>query len=110
VVESARQVLDYVGGTLVIPQTVLERRYWVEIRDGLAAAGIPTRHFLLRADRQTLVHRIERDTSGNRRWRLDHLPDYRVAFSWLREDAEVVDTTDLTPRDVARAIAARVAA
>ncbi|WP_445182903.1 AAA family ATPase [Pseudonocardia sp. Cha107L01] len=110
VVETARQVLDYVGGTLVIPQTVLVRRYWVEIRDGLAAADIPTRHFLLHADRETLVHRIERDTPGNRRWRLQHLRDYRVALSWLREHAEVVDTTDVTPRDVARAIAVRVAA
>jgi hypothetical protein len=61
VVETARQVLDYVGGTLVIPQTVLVRRYWVEIRDGLASADIPTRHFLLHAERETLVRRNERD-------------------------------------------------
>jgi hypothetical protein len=57
----------------------------------LAAADILTRHFLLHADRETLVPRIERDTPGNGRWRLEHLPDYRVALSWLREDVEVVD-------------------
>ncbi|MGW5574056.1 adenylyl-sulfate kinase [Nocardia thailandica] len=28
VVATAAQVLDYVGGQLVIPQTVLEHRYW----------------------------------------------------------------------------------
>jgi hypothetical protein len=76
----------------------------------LAAADIPTRHFLLHADRGTLVHRIERDTPGNRRWRLELLPDYGVALSWPRGDAHAVDTTDVTPRDVARAISARVAA
>jgi 2-phosphoglycerate kinase len=35
VVETAAQVLDYVGGTLVIPQTVLVESYWREIRSGL---------------------------------------------------------------------------
>jgi len=39
VVDTARQVLDYVGGTLVIPRTVLVRRYWDEISAGLAAAA-----------------------------------------------------------------------
>jgi hypothetical protein len=39
VAETARQVLDYVGGTLVVPQTVLVQSYWTEIRDSLTAAG-----------------------------------------------------------------------
>lgn len=35
VVETARQVLDHVGGTLVVTQTVLVESYWREIHDGL---------------------------------------------------------------------------
>lgn len=62
VVETARQVLDHVGGTLVVTQTVLVEPYWQEIHDGLTKAGIPVHHFLLHTDRDTLVERIETDT------------------------------------------------
>jgi len=106
VVEVARQVLDYVGGTLVVPQTVLVARYWTEISAGLAAAGIPVRHFLLHAEQAELERRIERDTESNRRWRLDHLPEYWSALGWLRAGAEVMDTTRLAPGEVAARIAA----
>jgi hypothetical protein len=67
VVETARQALDYVGGTLVIPQTVLVHRYWQQIRAGLAGAQIPVRHILLHAEPDTLTRRIDRDTAANRR-------------------------------------------
>ena len=40
VVETARRVLDYTGGTLVIPMTVLVEEYWREISAGLARHGI----------------------------------------------------------------------
>ena len=87
---------------------VLVRRYWVEIGGGLAAAGIPVRHVVLHAEQAELTRRIERDTESNRRWRLDHLAEYRGALGWLRAEAEVVDTTALTPAEVAGRIAAVV--
>ncbi|MET9067559.1 AAA family ATPase [Streptosporangium sandarakinum] len=107
VVETAVRVLDHVGGVLVAPQTVLVKGYWAEIRDGLGKAGVPVRHFLLHADEDTLIHRIETDTveTGARQWRLDHLPRYRDALPWLRRAAEVVDTTGVAPERVARLVA-----
>lgn len=69
VVETARQVLDYVGGTLVVTQTVLNEEYWREIRTGLTEAGIPVRHYLLHTDHDTLVHRIETDNDARARRR-----------------------------------------
>ncbi|GAA2428132.1 AAA family ATPase [Streptomyces macrosporus] len=112
VVETIGQLLDYLGGTLVVPQTVLVERYWTEIRDGLAAAGIPVHHVLLHADDAALVHRIETDTkpesAGAGQWRLDRLAAYREALPWLRREAEVVDTTRLPPDRVARTVAGRV--
>ncbi len=62
VVETARQVLDYTGGTLVMPMTVLVEPYWREISSGLARHAIPLRHFVLHADQETLRGRIEGDT------------------------------------------------
>ncbi|RPK82729.1 MULTISPECIES: AAA family ATPase [Streptomyces] len=108
VVEAARQVLDHVGGTLVVTQTVLVEAYWQEIHDGLTKAGIPVHHFLLHTDRDTLVGRIETDTAPEsadaRRWRLDHLTDYEQALHWLRREAQVIDTTGIVPARVAEAV------
>ncbi|MFD7530276.1 AAA family ATPase [Streptomyces sp. NPDC059849] len=108
VVETARQVLDYVGGTLVVTQTVLVEQYWQEIRDGLTEAGVPVHHFLLDTDQDTLVRRIETDIKPEsvsaRQWRLDHLGEYQRALPWLRREAQVIDTTDVVPSDVAEIV------
>jgi hypothetical protein len=107
VVETARRVLEYTGGTLVIPMTVLVEPYWREIHDGLTAHAIPVRHVLLHADQDTLRGRIENDTvMGFSDFRMRHLELYADAYeSWLRDEAEVVDTTHLTPHEAARRIA-----
>ncbi|MEU4920342.1 AAA family ATPase [Streptomyces parvus] len=114
VVETARQVLDHVGGTLVVTQTVLVEAYWQEIREGLAKAGVPVHHFLLHTDRDTLVERIETDPHfegvAARQWRLDHLSDYERALPWLRREAQVVDTTGVPPTEVAETVLREVRA
>ncbi|WP_194895364.1 AAA family ATPase [Catenulispora pinisilvae] len=108
VVETAAQILGYVGGTLVVPQTVLVEQYWDEISSGLEKAGIPVRHFVLDADRETLVRRIETDTVIDspkvRRWRIDHVQDYEQALPWLRRKGRIVDTTTLTPAEITTVI------
>src|SRR5690349_126662 len=58
VVETARSVLDYTGGTLVMPITVLVERYWREISTGLARHAVPVCHIVLHADPDTLRGRI----------------------------------------------------
>jgi hypothetical protein len=108
VVETAAQILGYVGGTLVIPQSVLVRSYWAELTAGLAKAGVPVRHFVLHAETEVLARRIEQDTVEIRQWRLDHLADYAAALPWLREAGEVVETVGVTPDEVAARIAAAV--
>lgn len=107
VVETARCVLDYTGGTLLVPMTVLVEQYWREISTGLARHAIPVRHFVLHADRDTLRGRIEGDTLlGPSPFRLSYLDSYaEAARTWLHDEAEVVDTTDLTPAQAALQIA-----
>lgn len=110
VVETARRVLEYAGGVLVMPMTVLVEGYWREIAEGLAAWGIPVRHVLLHADRATLQQRIADDrVLGPSAFRLRYLEAYEQAFTgWLRDAADVVDTTRLTPEEVARQVVASV--
>jgi hypothetical protein len=102
VAETARQVLGYVGGTLIIPQTVLVQSYWTEIREQLTGAGIEVHLFVLHADPTTLRQRIERDTEINRAWRLAHLARYESALPWLRQEGDLVDTTEMAPEEVAQ--------
>ncbi|WP_435209966.1 AAA family ATPase [Streptomyces sp. bgisy034] len=110
VVETARHVLEYAGGTLVMPMTVLVEQYWREISAGLAQHAVPVRHFVLHADQDTLRGRIEGDTvMGPSAFRLAHLGPYaEAARTWLHKEAEVVDTTHLTPPQAAQQIAAAV--
>ncbi len=111
VVETARHVLDYTGGTLVMPMTVLVEEYWREIGAGLAGHGIPVRHFVLHADRDTLRARIAGDTvtGPDSPFRLQYLEPYAdAADTWLHAEAEVVDTTHLTPAQAALRIAESV--
>jgi len=109
VVETARHVLDYTGGTLVMPMTVLIEQYWREISAGLAQHAIPVRHFVLHADQDTLRGRIEGVSPVPSPFRLTYLEAYaEAAATWLHGAAEVVDTTHLTPAQAARQIAEAV--
>ncbi|MGQ5262080.1 ATP-binding protein [Micromonospora sp. ZYX-F-536] len=108
VVETARHVLDYTGGTLVIPMTVLVEQYWREISTGLAHHSIPVRHFVLHADDDTLRWRIEREHPVPSPFRLRYLEPYaEAARTWLHAEAEVIDSTHLTPAQAALQIALR---
>lgn len=113
VVETARRILDYTGGTLVMPMTVLVEDYWREISTGFVRHAIPVRHFVLHADQDTLRARIHGDTvlgPGPSPFRLQYLDSYaEAAQKWLHEEAEVIDTTNVTPAEAARRIADAVA-
>ncbi|MBC3987845.1 AAA family ATPase [Streptomyces sp. AC563] len=110
VVETARRVLEYAGGTLVVPMTVLVEPYWREISAGLAQYAIPVRHFVLHADQETLRARIQNDTVlGPSPFRFRYVEPYaEAARTWLHAEAEVIDTTHLTPAEVALRIAEAV--
>lgn len=105
-VETARRILDYTGGTLIMPMTVLIETYWREISDGFAVYDIPVRHFLLHTDSETLRERIMGDTvMGPSGVRLAYPTPYDEAFrGWLGAEADVIDTTAPTPADVGTAI------
>ncbi|MFJ3881576.1 hypothetical protein ACIPW5_29515 [Streptomyces sp. NPDC090077] len=77
----------------------------------LAQHDIPVRHFVLHADQDTLRTRIANDTvlGPNSPFRLHYLEPYaEAARTWLHAEAEVVDTTHLTPAQAAQLIAEAV--
>ncbi|PZG94798.1 ATP/GTP-binding protein [Streptomyces sp. NTH33] len=114
VIDTAAAMLAELGGTLVVPMTLLRQEYRDEIFGGLAARRITVRHILLAPAETILRERIARREvppdlpDGEmrvRQWSHDHIEPYRAALaSWLTADAHPVDTGALTPYETAARI------
>ncbi|MDQ0579288.1 NUDIX hydrolase [Streptomyces rishiriensis] len=118
VIDTAAALLAELGGTLVVPMTLLRQEYRDEIFGGLAARRIPVRHVLLAPGETILRERIAaREVPPDlpdgeiriRQWSYDHIEPYHAALaSWLTADAHPVDNGVLTPRETAARIAEAV--
>lgn len=118
VVDTAAAMLAELGGTLVVPMTLLRQEYRDEIFGGLAARRITVHHVLLAPAETILRERIARREVPSeapdgeirtRQWAYDHIESYRAALaSWLTADAHPLDTSTLTPYETAVRIAEAV--
>jgi len=110
VVETARQLLDYVGGTVIVPMTVLTEQYWQEINGGLRKHGIDVHHFVLHVEESVLRTRIDSDPDMEpSAFRHQYVAPYiEAADAWLHAQAAVIDTTHEPPSLVAQQIAQRI--
>ncbi|WP_037914837.1 NUDIX domain-containing protein [Actinacidiphila yeochonensis] len=112
-VESAASLLAEVGGVLVAPVALLRQEHRDEVFGGLAARGVEIRHLLLEPGETILRERALAHAQAGPAARdraLRRLADYAAALPWLVQDAHVVDTTGLTPRQAACAVAEAVSA
>ncbi|MFY4722623.1 NUDIX hydrolase [Streptomyces sp. LaBMicrA B280] len=118
VVDTAAAMLAELGGTLVVPMTLLRQEHRDEIFGGLAARRIPVQHLVLAPAETILRARIAgREVPPDlpdgeirvRQWSYDHIETYHAALaSWLAADAHLVDTSALTPYETAVRIAESV--
>ncbi|MGW7421462.1 NUDIX hydrolase [Streptomyces sp. NPDC054813] len=118
VIDTAAAMLAELGGTLVVPMTLLRQEYRDEIFGGLAARRIAVRHLCLTPAETILRERIAgREIPSDlpdgemrvRQWSYDHIEPYRAALaSWIGADAHLVDTSALTPYETAVYIAEAV--
>ncbi|MYW17115.1 AAA family ATPase, partial [Streptomyces sp. SID2955] len=118
VVDTAAAMLAELGGTLVVPMTLLRQEYRDEIFGGLAARRIAVHHLLLAPAETILRERIAKrevapETSDGeprtRQWAYDHIEPYRAALAaWLTADAHLLDTSTLTPYETAVRVAEAV--
>ncbi len=115
VVDAAAALLMDARGPLVVPMTLLSQEYRDEIFGALAARGIPVLHVLLHSEETILRERLKRreetaedqETAASaREWRLERLDDYNAALPWLTDDAHLIDTSALSPRQAAERVAA----
>jgi hypothetical protein len=107
----ASEVIKHTRDDLVAVQTVLHEHYWQELASGFTEREITLVHVVLDADDETLRTRIseDREEPTALTWRLNHIPAYREARSWLLACADVViDTARGGPTDIADTILAAV--
>ena len=106
------EVLDLAGrkydGPVIVPMTLIDRRYFAEIVGRLRDDGHDVRHFALLAERATVLRRLSGRAFGlglrHERWAVDRLDD---CLARLREPefARHIHTDQLTVPQVADAIA-----
>ncbi|MCI0386028.1 NUDIX hydrolase [Streptomyces sp. CNQ085] len=128
VVDTAAAVHGEVGGTLVVPMTLLRQEYRDEVFGGLAARRIPVRHVFLEVGETIRRERAARRgetggtsgdggaavcgaAAGDRYPRpVRHPAAGQRVPDWLRADAHTVDATFLTPRQTAEKVAEAIRA
>jgi hypothetical protein len=93
-------------GVVVVPMTLLDAGYAVEILDGIRSRGRAVLHVTLHASTPTLRERIkhDQDDPGARDWRVDQLSRYEAVAASLAERGPVIDTDDLGAAEVASAL------
>lgn len=106
-VEAIVAVHAELGGTLLVPQSVLVEEYWQELSRGIRDRGLELRALTLDVEPAELERRIRTDEveAGAVDWRLDHLDRYRDARDWLARETELIDATTRTPAELVEAIA-----
>lgn len=95
-------------GPIIAPMTVINPQYWRELTGGLAEEGIRVEHFILEADRQTIVRRLKKRSLGMLRreaFALEALDRCLAAFAQMSE-AHKIQTVDKAPGRIAEEIAA----
>jgi hypothetical protein len=107
VVATASAIHEQTGQLLIAAQSVLERSYFDEVVDGLAAKDVPVFHVLLDASTGVLRDRVLGDPdAAPRAWRLARLSDFVDARDWLGTAADLIVHTDaISPAAAAIAIA-----
>ena len=93
-------------GAVVIPMTLVDERYFVEVVGGIRAAGVRLVHVALVAPVDVIVERL-RSRSDVEQWAVERV-ERCVAALADSGFAEQIDATDATPAEIAALIEARV--
>ncbi|MEV4124189.1 GNAT family N-acetyltransferase [Nocardia sp. NPDC049707] len=105
----AHELAEETGQPLLIVQTVLNQRYWLEIADSIRGQGYSLHHVLLDVHPDALDERItaDRDLPAAAEWRRQHIPAFVDARrEWLAYAADlVIDTTSISAPQAAGQLA-----
>lgn len=102
-----RYVSSQYDGTVIVPMTIYTPEYYGEIIEHLAADGICLRHFILDAEKETLLKRLMQRGESEDSWAARHIDICLKAFAEDIKD-EKIRTDDISAEEVADEILRRL--
>ncbi|WP_440896963.1 AAA family ATPase [Amphibacillus sp. Q70] len=103
------QMLKYISatydGTIIVPMTITNRRYYDEIVQKLIDDGIPLKHYILYADKVTLLKRLNKRLERGETWTKAQVDRCIHAFNTeITKEKIITDNTsiDFVVEEIAR--------
>lgn len=90
--EMLRRISTEYSGTIIVPMTINNRQYYDEIIGRLTADGVPLLHYILYADKGTIIKRLNKRLARGETWAKAQIDRCLHAFN--TDIAEVKIVTD----------------
>ena len=102
-----KYIANEYNGTIIVPMTIVNPDYWMDIAGNLIKEGLEVHHFTLCASRETLLKRLVGRGEGNGSWALQQIDR---CITGLNKDVfkDHVDTNNLTTLEVVEMIARKL--
>ncbi|MEK3658431.1 AAA family ATPase [Paenibacillus sp. FSL F4-0236] len=109
--EINHSMLKYIAseyrGTIIVPMTIVNPEYWMDIAGNLINEGLEVHHFTLCASRETLLKRLGGRGERNDSWAVQQIDR---CLTGLNKDVfkDHLDTNNLTTLGVVKMIASKL--
>lgn len=102
-VQIIRDLATKTGKVIIVPMTVFKKKYYQEIIEQGLRKDMCVQHYILVAEKETILDRLDKRTQENNNWALKHLDNCLQAF----EDqipGQKMDTDSLTVDEIAEIV------
>ena len=102
-VQIIRDLATKTGKVIIVPMTVFKKEYYQEIIEQGLREDMYVQHYILVAEKETILERLDKRTQENNNWALKHLDNCLQAF----EDqipGRKIDTGGLTVDKIAEIV------
>lgn len=105
--ELNQKILHYINrnyrGTIVVPMTIYKKQYYDEIIGKLSKEKVEIRHFILSAQKQTIINRLKQRGESENSWAAQHIDKCIKAFQ-NEICGEIIDTESKSVEEIASLI------
>ena len=102
-VQIIRDLATKTGQVIIVPMTVFKKEYCQEIIEQGLIEDMCVQHYILVAEKETILDRLNKRTQENNNWALKHLDNCLQAFE-VQIPGRKIDTDGLRPDEVAASI------
>jgi cytidylate kinase len=94
-------------GIIIIPMTIYDKNYFDEIIGKLLRENIKIDHYILGADKETIIKRLSKRFDGKQSWAAKQIDICINGFNELKDKSIYIDTNELNIYEVVNIIAER---